>query len=195
MYCSTVKATTGILLSILTIFLASCAGKALQQAALETHDYVIAPGDILEIQVWKEPDLTRLARVRIDGKISIPLVDDIQAAGLTPLALKQAIEERLQGFVEVPKVTIIVSESSHRIYITGKVGSPGQFPLNKNLTALEAITLAGGPTQWADSNDILIMRQVGGETKRIPFQYKKVISGKQLEQNIYLQPNDIIIVP
>lgn len=157
--------------------------------------YVIAPGDVLTIQVWKEADLSGAARVRTDGMISIPLVDDVKAAGLTPLALKKVIEDKLQGFVELPKVTVIVNESSYRIYIVGRVGSPGQYPLNKDLTVLEALTLAGGPTEWADSNDIVIIRRVGGEVKRIPFQYKKVISGKKMEQNIYLQSNDTIIVP
>lgn len=196
MYAARTNAKLGVFLLILTLLFAGCAAKALPQNVLKPDEtYIIGPGDLLDIQVWKEPDLTRVVRVRIDGMISIPLIDDVQAAGISPLALKKAIEERLQGFVEVPKVTIIVNESSHRVYITGRVANPGQYPLNKDLTVLEALTLAGGPTEWADSNDIIIVRRVGGEVKRISFQYKKVVSGKKLEQNIYLQPNDTIIVP
>ncbi|MFH1148233.1 MAG: polysaccharide biosynthesis/export family protein [Pseudomonadota bacterium] len=196
MYVSKAKATTGVFLLVLTLFLAGCAGQTPQQSPPKPDDtYIIGPGDLLDIQVWKEPDLTRVARVRIDGMISIPLIDDVQAAGVSPLALKKTIEDRLQGFVEVPKVTVIVNESSHRVYITGRVPNPGQYPLNKDLTVLEALTLAGGPSEWADSNGIVIMRRVGGEVKRIPFEYKKVVSGKKLGQNVYLQPNDTIIVP
>ncbi len=157
--------------------------------------YVIEPGDILEIQVWKEPDLSQVARVRSDGMISIPLIDDIKAAGRTPLALKKEIEERLQRFVDLPKVAVIVKESASRIYVIGKVAKPGEYPLTQDLTVLQALTLAGGVAEWADSDDIVVIRRVRGEIKRIFFDYDKVISGRKLEQNIYLQPNDTIVVP
>ncbi len=158
--------------------------------------YIIGPSDIIEIQVWKEPELSRVVPVRPDGMITVPLINDVKAAGLTPLELKKNIEEKIKDFVEAPEVSVLVREnSSQRIYVIGKVQRPGEYRLTKDLTVLQALSLVGGLSEWADSDDIVILRRVGGKEERIPFDYKKVISGRKVEQNIYLQPNDTIIVP
>ncbi|MDO9462243.1 MAG: polysaccharide biosynthesis/export family protein [Deltaproteobacteria bacterium] len=158
--------------------------------------YIIGPSDILEIQVWKEPDFSRVVPVRADGMITLPLINDVKAAGFTPLQLKKDLEEKIKDFVELPEVSVIVKESlGRRIYIIGKVQKPGEYLLSKDMTVLQALSVAGGLAEWADSDDIVIIRRVGDEVKRIFFDYKKVISGRKPEQNIYLQPNDTIIIP
>ncbi|MEW6327908.1 MAG: polysaccharide biosynthesis/export family protein [Thermodesulfobacteriota bacterium] len=158
--------------------------------------YIIGPSDVLEIQVWKEPDFSRVVPVRADGMITLPLINDIEAAGLTPLQLKKELEQKIKDFVEVPEISVIVKESlSRRIYIIGKVAKQGEYLLTKDMTVLQALSVAGGLAEWADSDDIVIIRRAGGEEKRILFDYGKVISGRKLEQNIYLQPNDTIIIP
>lgn len=158
--------------------------------------YIIGPSDILEIQVWKEPDFSRVVPVRVDGMITLPLLNDVKAAGVTPLQLKKDLEEKIKDFVELPEVSVIVKESlSRRIYIVGKVAKQGEYLLSKDMTVLQALSVAGGLAEWADSDDIVIIRRAGGEEKRLLFDYKKVISGRKLEQNIYLQPNDTIIIP
>jgi len=166
-----------------------------QQATID-DTYIIGPSDVLEIQVWKEPDFSRVVPVRADGMITLPLLNDVKAAGSTPLQLKKDLEEKIKDFVELPEVSVIVKESlSRRIYIIGKVAKPGEYLLSKDMTVLQALSVAGGLAEWADSDDIIIIRRAGGEEKRIPFDYKKVISGRKPEQNIYLQPNDTIIIP
>jgi|GEM_PF-181944 len=158
--------------------------------------YIIGPSDVLEIQVWKEPDFSRVVPVRTDGMITLPLLNDVKAAGFTPLQLKKDLEEKIKDFVEVPEISVIVKESlSRRIYIIGKVAKQGEYLLTKDMTVLQALSVAGGLAEWADSDDIIIIRRVGDEVKRIFFDYEKVISGRKLEQNIYLQPNDTIIIP
>ncbi|MDI6789439.1 MAG: polysaccharide biosynthesis/export family protein [Thermodesulfobacteriota bacterium] len=158
--------------------------------------YIIGPSDILEIQVWKEPDFSRVVPVRADGMITLPLLNDVKAAGFTPLQLKKDLEEKIKDFVELPEVSVIVKESlGRRIYIIGKVQKPGEYLLSKDMTVLQALSVAGGLAEWADSDDIVIIRRVGDEAKRIFFDYEKVISGRKPEQNIYLQPNDTIIIP
>jgi polysaccharide export outer membrane protein len=166
-----------------------------QQATVD-DTYIIGPSDVLEIQVWKEPDFSRVVPVRADGMITLPLLNDVRAAGFTPLQLKKDLEEKIKDFVEVPEISVIVKESlSRRIYIIGKVAKQGEYLLSKDMTVLQALSVAGGLAEWADSDDIVIIRRAGGEEKKLLFDYGKVISGRKLEQNIYLQPNDTIIVP
>ena len=158
--------------------------------------YIIGPMDVLEIQVWKEPDFSRQVLVRPDGKITFPLIDDIQASGMTTLALKALLTERLKGFVDSPEVTVIVIESrSKNFYIVGRVNQPGRYPLSPNMTVLQALSVAGGPIQLAHKDNIRIIRRSEGKEEILRFDYDKVISGKKLEQNILLEPNDTIIVP
>lgn len=158
--------------------------------------YIIGPADVLEIQVWREPNLSCTAPVRPDGKISLPLLNDVQAAGLSPQELKTKIEKGLAKFLEKPEVLVSVQEiKSKNIYILGKVNTPGQYPLQHGLTVIQALSLAGGFAEWADEKDIVILRHENGKQKRIKFNYKRVSRGKDLEKNIVLCPGDTIIVP
>ena len=130
-------------------------------------DYQIGAGDILDITIWKEPDLSREEiLVRTDGKISFPLLNDVQAAGLTPLEMKKNMEVGLKDFISNPFVTVSVrSHESQRIYILGEVLNTGEYPLTKNLTVLQAFALAGGFTEWASKKEIILMRKEGGKEK------------------------------
>ena len=158
--------------------------------------YIIGPMDVLEIQVWKEPDFSRQVLVRPDGKITLPLVGDISASGMNTMGLKALLSEKLEDFVSNPEVTVIVLESrSKNFYIIGKINQPGTYPLNPDMTVLQAISVAGGLAEWADKDSIRIIRRSEGKEEILPFDYEKVISGKSLEQNILLNPNDTIIVP
>jgi polysaccharide export outer membrane protein len=162
-------------------------------------DYLIGPGDILEILVWREPDLSRTITVRPDGKISLPLVDDIQAAQGTLLQLKKRLTETLSGYVEQPSVYVMLQENrSKKIYMVGKINSPGEYPLEKDMTVLQAIARAGGFAEWAEKDDIIIVRKgpgSPGNQVHIKFDYDRVVSGKDVKQNILLNPGDVIIVP
>ena len=159
-------------------------------------EYIIGPTDVLEIHVWREPDLSRTIPVRPDGKITLPLLNDVQASGLTPLELKAGIEKRLAEFVESPTVSVAVQEiHSKNIFVLGQVESPGQYPLQQDLTVLQALSLAGGLAEWADKGDVVILRKENGKQSRIKFDYKNISKGKHLEKNIVLQPGDTIIVP
>ena len=159
-------------------------------------EYIIGSADILEIHVWREPDLSRTIPVRPDGKITLPLLNDVQASGLTPLELKAGIEKGLAKFVESPTVSVGVQEiHSKNIFVLGQVESPGQYPLQQGLTVLQALSLAGGLAEWADKGDVVILRKENGKQRRIKFNYKNISKGKHLEKNIVLRPGDTIIVP
>lgn len=165
-------------------------------AATEDPDYRIGAQDVLNISVWKEPEITRTVPVRPDGKISLPLLNDIQAAGLTPMQLASAITEGLKKFIADPQVTVIVTEiNSRRYYVLGEVGRPGAYPLLPGMTVLQALSGAGGFSQWANLNEIYVLRTENGEQVRYPFRYKDVLKGKRTEQNIELKPGDTIVVP
>ena len=159
--------------------------------------YLIGAGDILDITTWKEIDFTRQdVLVRLDGMITFPLINDIQAKGQTPMQVKQAIEKKLKDYVESPIVTVIVkSSASKRFYILGEVVNTGEYPLSKGLTVLQAFALAGGFTQWASKNEIILMRNEDGQEKIFRVNYKNIIKGKDTSQNIKIQPDDTIIVP
>ena len=164
----------------------------------ETKDtYLIGSGDILEITTWKEVDFTREEiLVRLDGMITFPLINDIQAKGRTPMQVKQVIEEKLKDYVDTPVVTVTVTESgSKRFYILGEVVNTGEYPLVKGLTVLQAFALAGGFTEWASKKEIILVRNEDGQEKIFRVNYKDIIKGKDFSQNIKLQPDDTIIVP
>lgn len=161
----------------------------------EGKTYHIGQGDVLEIHVWGEEALTRAVSVRKDGKISLPLVDDVQAEGKTPLELKSTISKILSKYIESPVVTVIVQEVQvPQFFVIGEVQGIGVYDLTESLTVIQALALTGGFTEWADKDDILILRREGKEEKRIEVDYKKIISGKAPEQNILLQDNDTIVV-
>jgi polysaccharide export outer membrane protein len=171
------------------------ADKTVAKTVVESS-YIIGPMDVLEIQVWKEPDFSRQVLVRPDGKITLPLVGDIRAAGMNTLSLKALLAEKLKGFIDNPEVTVILLQSqSKNFYIIGNVNQPGTYPLSPDMTVLQALSAAGGLTQWADKDSIRIIRRSSEKQEIIPFDYDKVVSGKKLEQNVLLKPNDTIIVP
>jgi polysaccharide export outer membrane protein len=167
-------------------------------AALAHNDtYVIGIDDVLAINVWKEPDVSRTVPVRSDGKISLPLAGEVQASGETPLQLEKLLATKLQSFISEPEVTVIVSEvKSQKFNILGMVSKPGSYPLTNSATVLDAIALAGGFRDFAKQKSIYILRQnADGSQSRLPFNYKDVIKGKDSAQNIKLQPRDTIVVP
>jgi polysaccharide export outer membrane protein len=162
----------------------------------ESFDYRIGPHDILNIFVWREPDLTQDVTVMADGKISFPLIGDITAQGHTVNELKEKVAAALKKFITAPEVTVIVRESrSQRIYTLGKLNAPGPYPLEPNMTVLQALSTAGGFTEWADTKAILVIRRGKGKEIQHRFNYKEFISGKRVEQNIILKANDTIVVP
>jgi polysaccharide biosynthesis/export protein len=159
-------------------------------------DYRIGPQDLLRIDVWKELEISRTVPVRPDGKISLPLLNDVQAAGLTPMQLAGVIGEGLKKYITDPQVTVTVSEiNSRRIYVTGEVLKAGAFPLLPNMTVLQALSSSGGFSQFARVKNIYVLRKEEGKDVKYPFNYKDVVSGKKPEQNILLQPGDVIVVP
>lgn len=158
--------------------------------------YQIGPDDVLNIFVWKEAELTRDATVMADGRISFPLIGDIMVQGKTVAEVKDIITTKLKNFIDAPEVTIIVNESrSRRIYTIGNVKTPGPYPLAPNMTVLQALSAAGGFSEWADKKNILIIRREGGKEEQLNFNYKDVVSGENIEQNVTLKPNDTIVVP
>jgi polysaccharide export outer membrane protein len=166
------------------------------KSATQDSNYSIAPEDVLTIDVWKEPEISRTVPVRRDGKISLPLLDDVQAAGLTPTQLSAEIVEKLQATVVHPQVTVIVAQmSSQRIYILGQVNRGGAYPLVPEMTAMQALSIAGGFTPFANVKKIYVMRAENGEDKIFRINYKDVASGRKPEQNIHLKPGDTIVVP
>jgi polysaccharide export outer membrane protein len=159
-------------------------------------DYKIGPQDMLRIDVWKEPDISRVVPVRPDGKITLPLVNDVQASGLTTNQLAAKIAEGLKKYITSPQVTVGVTEiNSRKFFVSGEVARPGAFPLLPNMTVLQALSSAGGFTQFAREKKIYILRMEDGKQVKHPFNYKDVISGKSVEQNIILEGGDIIVVP
>jgi polysaccharide export outer membrane protein len=159
-------------------------------------DYIIGPGDVLQIFVWKEPDLTRDVTVRVDGKITVPLLGDLAAAGRTPQQLGSDLGKALAKFLSTPQVTLGVSQAnSSRFYVMGQVNAPGVFPLAGRVSVLQGLALAGGLREFAKSDGIQIIRQSQGTQTFIPVNYKKLEDGRDISQNILLRPGDTILVP
>jgi polysaccharide export outer membrane protein len=168
-------------------------------SSTKPHDasFMIGNDDVLAINVWKEPDISRSIPVRSDGKISLPLVGEVQATGQTPLKLEQEIAARLKSYIAEPEVTVIVQQiNSQKFNILGQVNHPGTFVIANSLTVLDALALAGGFRDFAKQKSIYVLRQnADGTQTRIPFNYKEVIKGQNPAQNIRLQPRDTIVVP
>ncbi|HXM94178.1 MAG TPA: polysaccharide biosynthesis/export family protein [Candidatus Dormibacteraeota bacterium] len=166
------------------------------QAAENDAEFKIGPQDVLRIDVWKEPDISRAVPVRPDGKISLPLLNDVQAAGLTAMQLAGVISEGLKKFINNPQVTVSVSEiNSRRVYVTGEVTRPGSMPLLPNMTVMQALSTSGGFTQFAKIKSIYVLRVTDGKQEKLPFNYKEVLNGQKPEQNQMLKPGDVIVVP
>ena len=169
---------------------------AATKSATSDPNYVIGGQDVLDINVWKEAELTRTVPVRPDGKISLPLLNDVQASGLTPTQLANEISESLKKYVTNPQVTVIVSQiNSQRIYIMGEVTRAGAYPLLPNMTILQGLSSAGGFTQFANLKKIYMFRIVDGKQVKYPFNYKDVVSGKATDENVELKAGDTIVVP
>jgi len=167
--------------------------------ATKPHDdtFIIGADDVLAVNVWKEPDISRSVPVRSDGMISLPLAGELQASGQTPHQLEIAIAAKLKSYISEPEVTVIVQEiRSQKFNILGQVARPGSYPLTSASTVLDAIALAGGFRDFAKQKNIYILRQnPDGGQSRLPFNYKEVIKGKNAGQNIKLQPRDTIVIP
>jgi polysaccharide biosynthesis/export protein len=164
-------------------------------ASLGGPDYVIGADDALHISVWKEAELTETLPVRPDGKISMPLVGDVQAAGLTPIQLGESISDKLKKYISDPRVTVVVTDmKSQRVYVLGEVLKPGAMPLLPDMTVLQALASAGF-TQFANTKGIYILRTVNGKQQKIPVPYKQLLKGEGINQNIMLKPGDTIVVP
>jgi len=165
------------------------------QDAGAPSDYVIGADDTLRISVWKEPDLSEILPVRPDGKISMPLLNDIPAAGLTPLQLKDSITEKLKKFIADPRVTVVVTAmNSQRVFVSGEVLHSGPIALLPHMTVLQALSQAGF-NQFANLKGIYLLRTENGKQEKIPFNYREVIKGNRPEQNIMLKPGDTVVVP
>lgn len=164
--------------------------------AADSGSYVIGPEDVLYIYVWKEDNLSRTVPVRMDGMISIPLVDDVKAAGLTPLQLKELLLAKLREYVDTPDVTVIVTEAnSYKVYLQGEVKKPGVMRLRTETSLVQLIVMAEGFTDWADKKKITIIRREGGKESRIRANYNRIVDGDKGHPDIILKSGDIVIVP
>ena len=159
-------------------------------------DYAIGPDDVLTVVFWREPDLSGEVVVRPDGKISLPLINDVTASGLTPAQLREILTEQGKKFVAEPNVSVVVKQiNSRKVFITGNVERPGPYSLGGGMTVLQLIALAGGLREYADSKKIVIMRTEAGRSVSLPFNYNDVSKGKNLQQNVELKRGDTVIVP
>ena len=158
-------------------------------------EYVIGPEDVLHVAVWREADLTATLPVRPDGKISLPLLDDVQAAGLTPKQLAESVTEKLKKYIADPRVTVVVTSiNSKRIFLVGEVMHPGATAMLPNMTVLQALSSAG-LSQFANTKRIYVLRTENGKQQKLPVNYRKLVKGEEIEQNYLLQPGDTIVVP
>ena len=165
-------------------------------AAPAADEYIIGPDDVLAISFWGEKDLSADVTVRPDGKVTVPLLNDVVASGRTPEQLRDAIQQAARAFLEDPTPTVVVKEiKSRRVFITGQVEKPGPYPLNDRLTVLQLIAVAGGLKEFADGKSITVMRNVNGRVVALPFNYRDVIRRKHLDQNVELRPGDTVVVP
>ena len=165
-------------------------------ATTAAGDYKIGPEDILDIAVWNNTAISRTVPVRPDGKISLPLLHDVQAAGLTPMELREVLVKRLADYMPTPEVSVIVREvHSFKVSVLGEVKKPGQFELKSSSTVLDVIALAGGFTEFAARSRIVILRQAGATVKRVPFNYNNALSPGARPEDLFLRPGDVVVVP
>jgi len=171
----------------------------ISQAAFAGNDserYTISSGDVLEISVWRDESLSRQIIVPPDGFISFPLIGDIDVAGMTVTQLRAVVTDKIKEYVPDATVTVLLLQiNSLRAYVIGKVNNPGQFPIDMKTSVIQLLTMAGGLNQFADSDSIMILRQQKDKIIRIPFNYKDLEKGKNLDQNIIIQRGDVIVVP
>lgn len=177
-------------------FAQPAAAAAAQVAGVDASTYRVGPEDVLEVSVWREDALRKETLVRPDGAISFPLIGEVRAAGRTVAELRQEITRRLEKFVPDAVVSVTVLRTgSQRIYVLGKVIKPGEFPVGRSVDVLQALSMAGGLTPFADANSIRIVRRSGDGQITLPFEYGRVVRGEKLEQNVSLQAGDVVVVP
>jgi len=175
---------------------ASPAAATTLEAVPTPPDYVIGADDVLSIVYWREKDMTSEVTVRPDGKVSLPLLNEVQAAGLTPTELRERLVDESRRYFEDPNVTVVVHKiNSRKVFITGEVAKPGPYPLMEPTTVLQLLAIAGGLRDYADSKKIVVVRNENGRPVTYPFNYKDVVSRRNLRQNIELKPGDTVIVP
>ena len=164
------------------------------EIATDSDEYIIGPEDVLYIHIWKEESMSKTVPVRMDGKISLPLVDDVQAADLTPLQLKEVLTKKLKNVIDNPTVSVTVMEAnSFKVYVAGEVKTPGAQRLRSETSFVQLMTMVGGFTDWADKKKILIIRKEKGAEKRLTVNYQKIIDGK--EPDMPIKRGDMVIVP
>ena len=167
------------------------------QSFLEPGEaYLVGLGDVLEIQVWNEPDLSRTVNVRLDGVISLPLVGDVTVVGKPIPEITQVLEKRYSDLIEEPTVTVILTESrSRKYYLIGLVAQPGEYPLDSPISLLQAIARGGGFSEWAKKDEVAVVRRQSGKDNILKFNYDTFVKGKNLQQNFLIEPGDTIVVP
>ena len=167
------------------------------QVKSSANSYLIGPGDTLAVNVWKEPEISRTLPVRPDGNISLPLAGDLVASGRTPVELQNDIRKQLLTYFSDPEVTVVVQEAkSHKFNIVGEIEKPGSYVMSNPMTVLDAIAVAGGFRDFAKTTKIYVLRaNPDGSRTRLPFNYKRVIKGQALQDNVELLPSDTIVVP
>jgi polysaccharide export outer membrane protein len=169
---------------------------AAMPAAQAEGDYRVGLGDSIQVSVWKEPEASTIVVVRPDGKISLPLVNDLEVSGKTPMEIQEILAAKLSPFIKDPNVTVTVKEiHSHKVYVLGQVNKAGSYQIVQPTTILQMLTDAGGLQPYAKAKSIYVLRTENGQQRKLSFNYKDVVQGKKIEQNIFVQPGDTIVVP
>jgi polysaccharide biosynthesis/export protein len=181
--------------SALALALSFCS-PAILAAPPSAEAYLIEPGDVLEISVWKEEDLKKAVIVRPDGGLSFPLVGNIQASGKSVEQLQTEVSDKLKKYIPDPSVTVAMQQlSGNKVYVIGKVNKPGEFPVTRHVDVVQALSMAGGMSTYAAANRIRILRRDGDRQTAIPFAYGDIEKGEKLEQNVLLKAGDVVVVP
>ena len=165
-------------------------------ALADTGPYAVKPGDLLQISVWKEPELQSPVLVRPDGGFSFPLAGEVDGRGKSVADLQKLLTERLRKFISDPVVTVSVTEvKGNKVYVIGQVNKPGEFIVNPSVDVMQALSMAGGTTAFASLGNIVVLRRKAGQQVATPFKYTEVLKGRELEQNIMLEAGDVVVVP
>ena len=193
------KKTACFCLLVLLLMLASAAFAAGGEQETEVDSgsrFLLGPGDVLDISVWKNQDLTKQVVVRPDGRISFPLIGDVVAAGKTVEELRKALTKKIETYVpNAPVAVLLLQVTSPKVYVVGKVAKPGVYVMEESMRVMQVLAMAGGTTPYADKDQILIIRKDKDRQETFEFNYGKVAGGKDLEQNIFLKPGDTVVVP
>jgi polysaccharide export outer membrane protein len=189
-----------LLIIILSLCNVGCAAKQVAQIdssfIFERTEYHVGPEDMVRVEIWNEPDLTRNVSVQPDGNITLPLINEVKVSGLTVQEIKNMLEQRFQKFIEIPSVTVtVIDPKSYKIYVLGNVRTPGMIQPKTEITFLQAISLAGGFSEWADKKNILLKRFEKGTEKTVKINYDDIVSGQNPALNVFMRSGDTIVVP